>query len=682
MLHHFFDSVTQFIAHHPNWSILIVFLITFTESLPLLGTIIPGSITLTAVGTLVGSGILPATETIGSAVIGAFIGDLLGYKVGVFYDQQIRRIWPFTRYPHWLDAGETFFKKHGGKSIIIGRFIGPVRSSIPMIAGLMKLKLLPFLFAAIPSAILWAILYLLPGLLLGALSLELPPGKATQFLLVGVGIIISAWFIFWCMQRFLMVLNLLTNRLTKRTWYYLQHHKQLKRYLSWIHDKHDPQDHLQLNRVLLAGFCLICFGILAFNVSTNGILTQFNQPLFHLLMSFHTSRLNGFFALFTLLADSHVILGSALLWGFYLLIFKRSTTGWYFLGLAFLAAGATVLFKMLSHSPRPSGLMSIDPSSSFPSGHVLLSTTILGFYAFILARQMKWSLHWIPYTATMILLLLIGLSRLFLGAHWLTDVIGSYFLGSSILLITIVIYLHQQNKNRHFDSQWFYSSLSIILILWIGFGVKDFKSVILEAQPRYNFNNFSMEEWWAHPQRHLQTYRLNRFGQAIAPLNVQWQGSLDSIKTTLKNNGWEKSSHPLNLKNLLKRLTNNHPENHMPLLSPLYHNAKPVLMMIKHLPHSDSILELRLWKAHMDLSDNTEPLWIGIIDFHTPQPRLLATSHKTTLLTQNGQTATQLLTPALKEWQFKWIPVIHPRHNHLLDHLQWDAKLLLIRKRI
>ena len=159
MLSQWIHQGLVYITNHPNFGYIFSFCISFLESLPIIGTIIPGSITMTAVGTLIGTGTLPLTPTILSAICGAFFGDFIGFLVGRLGEERIFSIWPFKKNKHWLEYGRSFFQKHGIKSVIIGRFIGPIRSAIPMIASLLGMSYSKFIIAGICSATLWSILY-------------------------------------------------------------------------------------------------------------------------------------------------------------------------------------------------------------------------------------------------------------------------------------------------------------------------------------------------------------------------------------------------------------------------------------------------------------------------------------------------------------------------------------------
>lgn len=157
----------EWIQLYPTWAGVIVCIISFAESLVGIGFFVPGVLLMTAIGALVGHGALPLIETLSWAVLGAILGDGVSFWLGYRYKEGLRERWPFSRYPHWLARGQVFFQKHGGTSIILGRFIGPIRPIIPVIAGMMDMSPLKFyLFNAI-SALVWAPLYSLPGYLFG-----------------------------------------------------------------------------------------------------------------------------------------------------------------------------------------------------------------------------------------------------------------------------------------------------------------------------------------------------------------------------------------------------------------------------------------------------------------------------------------------------------------------------------
>lgn len=157
------DLMEQWIVANPHWAGFTVFALSLSESLAVVGLFIPGLIVMGVVGGLVSAGVLEMIPTLLWAIAGAIAGDSISYYLGRHFKHHLPYYWPFRRYPKWLDRGKDFFLRHGGKSIIIGRFVGPVRPFIPVVAGMMAMTPKQFLFANVLSAIIWAPIYMLPG---------------------------------------------------------------------------------------------------------------------------------------------------------------------------------------------------------------------------------------------------------------------------------------------------------------------------------------------------------------------------------------------------------------------------------------------------------------------------------------------------------------------------------------
>jgi undecaprenyl-diphosphatase len=133
-----------------------MFITSFGESFAFLSMFFPGSSILIVAGTFMAAGSLPYWPVLAGAILGAVLGDTVSFWLGERYGGGIARIWPFTRYPGLLPNGMQFFKRHGGKSVFIGRFFGPIRAVIPLAAGVMRMPRGRFWFANVTSALVWA----------------------------------------------------------------------------------------------------------------------------------------------------------------------------------------------------------------------------------------------------------------------------------------------------------------------------------------------------------------------------------------------------------------------------------------------------------------------------------------------------------------------------------------------
>ena len=164
----FFDSVQAWLQVHQMWLGPAIAVAAFLETLVVVGLLLPGVAILFALATLAGSGLLDLLPVYLWAFTGAVLGDAVSYQLGYHFHHNVRGWWPFRKHPHWLDNGEAFIDRHGVLSIVLGRFIGPVRPVVPVLAGMLNMLPRRFYIANLLSSIPWALVYLTPGYLTGA----------------------------------------------------------------------------------------------------------------------------------------------------------------------------------------------------------------------------------------------------------------------------------------------------------------------------------------------------------------------------------------------------------------------------------------------------------------------------------------------------------------------------------
>ena len=175
------------IKAHSDWAAAVMFITAFGESFAFVSLLFPGTTVLIAAGTLMSGGTLPYASILVSAILGAVLGDSVSYWLGRRFGGGIARIWPFTRYRDLLPRGIEFFERHGGKSVFIGRFFGPIRAVIPLAAGVMRMPRGRFWFANVTSALVWAPMLLFVGDLAGEAGERLI-GSANMLVLVFGGL--------------------------------------------------------------------------------------------------------------------------------------------------------------------------------------------------------------------------------------------------------------------------------------------------------------------------------------------------------------------------------------------------------------------------------------------------------------------------------------------------------------
>jgi len=157
------DQIIAFVRDNAAWAPLIVFALAFGESLAFISLLIPAWGALVAIGALIGSSGISFWPIWIAAALGAAFGDWLSYWIGLKLEYSVQHIWPLSRHPDLIPRGEAFMKKWGVPGIFIGRFFGPLRASVPLIAGIFEMPFWRFQFANFTSAFVWAAVLLTLG---------------------------------------------------------------------------------------------------------------------------------------------------------------------------------------------------------------------------------------------------------------------------------------------------------------------------------------------------------------------------------------------------------------------------------------------------------------------------------------------------------------------------------------
>jgi len=157
------QQLVEFVRLHEAWAAPIVFALAFGESLAFISLLIPAWAALVGIGVLIGSSHLNFWPIWVAGAVGAALGDWLSYWVGVKLGPPVAHVWPLSRHPELLPRGEAFVKRWGVLAIFIGRFFGPLRASVPLVAGIFRMPYWPFQLANFSSAFVWAAVLLTLG---------------------------------------------------------------------------------------------------------------------------------------------------------------------------------------------------------------------------------------------------------------------------------------------------------------------------------------------------------------------------------------------------------------------------------------------------------------------------------------------------------------------------------------
>lgn len=660
---------------HPHWGGFFVFLISFGESIALFGLLVPGSVVMTAIGALMGAGILPIYPMLSWAIVGAVLGDIFSFCLGAYFHQNIRNIWPFNRYPGVLIKGEAFFARHGGKSVFLGRFVGPIRPVIPLIAGMLNMKPSRFFIADIPAAIAWAPAYMLPGILLGELSLRLSPALATRFLLVIFASLMVLWLIYWLVKRLVLaVVGILRHFLT---YIWLRFSPEV-RWMKFMHSVGNPQDARQFNLLMVFFLLFIVLSVLIYGVIHQGILVGWDTAIYHFMRSLQNPTVDFVMNAITFLGVGKLLFLMSAVVSLYLGAKRRFWALLHWVSLNGLSYVLIIGLKNWVQATRPGSLFLTQYGWSFPSGHTTLTTAVLGFLAVLLTENTTIFVKRLSYVVVTVVVALVGISRLYLGFHWLSDVAGGMLCGC--LLISGMTFSYRRLAHTSLD----FKPLCFIAILtylsaWGGYTWHYFHHLPQTSTPYWPVQIVDEKSWWGQQPTHEPLYRTNRFGKPVQLINVQWAGDLKCIQRALERQGWQTPAKP-DLSLIVSYFADKTKSHLNPVLFTKYYlDRKPVLVMIKTIDGKNSlVITLNLWNSHTILRHNGETIWVGTVSYYRPWTSLMLKAARHYPMASS--------TPAI-EWlkkdlgAFRWKRMIYQGKPRIPDK-DWAGYTLLARSKL
>lgn len=151
-----FASVVEFVGANRAWAPAIVFLLAFAETLAFVSILIPSTALLVGIGALVATGALDFAPLFVAAASGALLGSTVSYWLGRVYGPAVMGFWPLNRDPALVRRGTDAFARWGAAAVIVGHFVGPLRSVAFVTAGFSRMRGGVFQMANVPGAIAWA----------------------------------------------------------------------------------------------------------------------------------------------------------------------------------------------------------------------------------------------------------------------------------------------------------------------------------------------------------------------------------------------------------------------------------------------------------------------------------------------------------------------------------------------
>jgi len=605
------QGALDYIGGNPSLGVAAAFLIAMGEALLIIGLFVPSTATLIAIGGLVGLGKLPFWPVFIATFLGAVAGDAISFWVGYIYRDRLKEIWPFSRYRGLFEAGQAYFAKHGGKSVVIGRFIPGVKAVVPGIAGMMDMGVVRFQILNVLSAIVWAAAHILPGISAG-LALQWLGSISRRLALVLLILILVMVAVVWLARAALRIgLAYLPDGFALALHRTGLRHTRVGIFLERLISPGEADFRLfVVLNVVLASATAGCAWLVQ-NVATRDSIAAFDRNISQFLQSIRTSWTDDLMVAVTLMSGWPVTVAITIAGAVVLVLAERRRIA---LGLI-AAMAATVAFVMIltmivPWSPPPASRSLIEGSLS--RSHAALSAALLGVIGFIILRGVGPIAGRVVVAICGCLVALVALSRMYLAAEWPSDVGAGLLFGAAL---TAIFALAFHDEELSFSTAMALAAAAAVSGLLVGSWQlsRNFADDPFFANQYVSRTIVMTASWRAGGWSALSRRRVDLAGEAEEPMLLQWRGGLEALQQALEARGW-KAAPDWSIDALNGFAFPNTPATQLPAAPKFHDGRREVFTALYPLDDGHSRLVLRVWPENVrDPAGRSENFYVGAV---------------------------------------------------------------------
>jgi len=604
------QDLLNWMTANPGWAGFWVFVMSFVESLAFVGILVPGIIILFGLGALISLGAMDMVPIWLWGSAGAFLGDLVSYAIGRRYRSHLPEIWPFSKFPRMLERGRNYFNVHGPKSVVVGRFIGPLRPVIPVTAGMLGLTPRRFLMVDIPACIAWTPSYLIPGMLFGA-SLELASeyaGRLSFMLVIGAVVLWLTWWIIWTAYE---VLASRSARWMRHVIRWLRRHPVFRRIAGPLLDSSQPEvlsiTMMGLLLVLIFWAMVILLFLSPFSASPQSI----DQAVQAYALTLRNHIADPLMVALTQLSRPWVLIPTSmavLLW--------LIGAGCHKAALHWLVAmgGGLILQILIGWSLRATPLLSEAGFNALyhPSAALTLVTVVLGYFAVMVAKEIKRRKRKWPYVIVGLLLSLLVLSRLYLELDWFSGALMGVALGMAWTFVVGIAYRQRAmlSFNGIAASLIFFGMLAGTFAWQVDQNLENDLAALKVPLPQ---SEITAQGWWDSEWQSLPRERTSSKSVAAREFNFQFVGEPADLAQLLAVDGWQEAE-SANWRWIILSMNPEPTEFALPPLKRDYHGHADILLL--HRLGGDPFTQeiIRLWDSGFRLKPGGQTIYLGQIN--------------------------------------------------------------------
>ena len=602
----------DYFTANPEWALVIIFLISMGEALLIIGLFVPSTAVLVGAGVLVGTGHLGFWPVIIATAVGCILGDQISYWAGKLFGERLKTMWPLHLYPQLVAKGEDFVRLHGGKSIAIGRFVPGVKSVVPGIVGMFGMNQLFFIFVNVTSGIFWSFAHVVPGVLIGqglAFAGELSGRLLVVLLVLLVILAVAGYVIRLAAAGVSPFLNHLLARVSG--WAKARPGRSWQRFARAV----SPDNPRSVLIVLFAAMVftgLIALLNLGLRAASGNAVSNMDVSISSLMRESRNAPADEIMTIITMMGDTVVMTALALAILGWLVWHKAYRAAWA-AGIAIVAAKLfEIAVKYGIQRARPMELPYSGASAfSFPSGHATMAAVIFGILAVLVSHSMgRWGRAMV-YAICAVLVVAIAYSRVYLGAHWFSDVLAGLLFGV-VMMAAFGVAIEAIPPRRIKPLGLFATALLVFLVagsvhVATGFGRASEVYAMPERQILVPVSQWVNKDWELLPPR-----RIDFAGRPEENFIAQFAGNPDQLATQLEAGGWTVS--PVwTWKKSLPYLNPNASLQELPPRPALHEGLKARLTLIREAPGGADAREvIRVYKTGLAAAEGTtyKPIYL------------------------------------------------------------------------
>lgn len=605
------DGIVGLARDHPALAGGLVFATAFLEAIVIVGLFIPGTSILVAVGATLAFAHLPIWPVIALGALGAILGNTISYYLGRRHKDLVLRSWPFRSRPELWSRTQDFLDRHGVKSVAIGRFLPVIRPMIPFAAGAALMPPARFQIVNIVSAALWAPAYILPAAV-GGWSFAVLSGASKRWALLALLLILliagAAWILRLLWTRVTPPISRALAGLAARA---EDRDAPGSRLIGFLLSRShaDVRTALVLSTLILGSWLLL--GALIEDVLERGALMRADAAVSNALQHLRTEPTDAMFLVATLLGDTTVAAALSLTVIGYLILRRafRLAAG---LGAVMVSCAVFVpLAKLTLHVSRPTPLYTGFDAFSFPSGHATAATALYGLLSWLFLSMPRTRLTPVALLLCAAALVIIPISRVYLAAHWPSDVAAGMLVGLSLTFVCALLFRRSDMGGL--------SSVGLLAVVLAGLASIGALHVVQgypKAQAMYAVRpkllTISYAAWRGGAVSSLPMRRIDLAGEFEEPFAFYWAGDRKDLLAALWREPWRPPGGwgPLSSFGIFPNGT----LSAQPVVPVLHDGEFPALTLVALDDAREQRRILRVWRTNAHLVGRSEcSIWVASI---------------------------------------------------------------------